>query len=358
MSASRDIVVIGTSAGGVEALQTVARGLPEDFPAAVFVVMHLSASSISMLAHIIGRAGPLKAVDAEDGQPIERGTITVARPDFHLLLETEHIHVVHGPKENHFRPAVDPLFRSAALVYGPRTIGVVLTGTLDDGAAGLYDVKRRGGVAVVQDPDDAAFPGMPQNALRSVKADHVLPLSRIAPVLARLVRQPAASEKRYPVPEGMQLEASIATLEGNTVDNLNRIGSPSGFACPECYGPLWRLDGVDIPRFRCHVGHAYSPESLLEAQSEVTEASLYRVLQANDERIQLMREMARRAKEDRFERAATRWEDQIQRLERLSRLIKLDLAAGGGESPKPGKNGVRGAHGNGKAPARRSKGTS
>ena len=176
-----DIVVIGASSGGVEALRSVADGLPPDFPAAVFVVMHFPEDVPSALPRILSRAGPLEAVHPEDGDPIEAGRIYVAPPDFHLLVARGRVRIRRGPKENRHRPAVDPLFRTAAFAYGPRVVGVVLTGARDDGTAGLMAVKRRGGVAVVQDPDDALFAGMPEHALEYVEVDHRVPLGELAP---------------------------------------------------------------------------------------------------------------------------------------------------------------------------------
>jgi two-component system chemotaxis response regulator CheB len=187
-SGGRDIVVVGASLGGVEALQILARDLDGDLPAAVFVVLHMGSDYKSGLAGILDRAGPLPAVEARDGDPIRRGVIYLSKPDFHLRLEHERIRVVGGPKENYCRPAVDPLFRSAAAVYGSRVIGVVLTGLLRDGAAGLREVKHQGGVAVVQDPDDAVCPSMPQAALGEVKSAHRVPIRLMSAHLSQWVR--------------------------------------------------------------------------------------------------------------------------------------------------------------------------
>ncbi len=330
-TATHDIIVVGASAGGVEALRAIVADLPGDLPASIFAVLHFSARVFSVLPEILTRAGPLPAVHPKDQEPIQRGKIYLAPPDYHLLLAPGHVHVIHGPRENRWRPAIDPLFRSAALVYGPRVIGVVLTGMLDDGAAGLSDVRRRGGLAVIQDPADANFPSMPLSALRYVKTPHRPALKEIAPLLSKLARETAAPEEGYPVPKVMALENRIAAMEANTVDTLNELGTPSGYACPECFGPLWKLDGVDIPRFRCHTGHAFSPESLIEAQAAYAEDSLWRVLQSTDERIHLMREMARRAREDDVEPAALRWDEEIKRLERLSEFVKDSLTSSNGD---------------------------
>src|SRR5687767_8151066 len=183
---SNRIVVIGTSAGGIDALRTIAAALPADFPAPIAVVMHSAPDSPGVLHEIIDRAGPLSALRARNGQRLEAGRIYVAPPDRHLLIEPGRVRVTRGPKENRFRPAIDPLFRSAAQVYGPAAIGVILTGNLDDGTAGLWAMKKLGGTAVVQDPSDALFPSMPTSALTHVPVDHCVPLSEMVPLLARL----------------------------------------------------------------------------------------------------------------------------------------------------------------------------
>lgn len=184
-----DIIVIGASAGGVQALKTLVGSLPRKLPASIFVVLHIPAESPSLLPEILSRAGPLEAVQAVDGIEIEHRCIYIAPPDHHLLIEHGHVRVVRGPKENRHRPAVDPLFRSAAQIYGTRVVGVILTGGLDDGTAGLLAVKRRGGIAVVQDPDEALYPGMPSSALANVEVDYRLPLSSIGPLLVRLASE-------------------------------------------------------------------------------------------------------------------------------------------------------------------------
>ena len=188
---THDIVVIGTSAGGVEALTQLAERLPKNLPASIFAVLHTAPESPFRLPEILSKRGPLKTVVAHDGQVIERSVIYLAAPDHHLLLEKGHVRVVRGPKENRFRPAIDPLFRSAALVYATRVVGVVLTGNLDDGAAGLCEVKRRGGLAVVQDPDEAQFPSMPESAMKYVIPDHIVRLAEMGPLLGRLARKRA-----------------------------------------------------------------------------------------------------------------------------------------------------------------------
>jgi two-component system chemotaxis response regulator CheB len=185
----RDIVVIGASAGGVEALQAVAAGLPANFPAAVFVVLHVAPRSHSFLPEILNASGPLPACHAEDGAQIEKGRIYIAPPDRHMIVERHHIHLTFGPKDNHQRPSINVMFRSAAAAYGPRVIGVVLTGQLDDGTAGLWEIKRHGGVIMAQNPEEAAFPSMPLSALREIEVDYTVRISELGPLLSLLTRQ-------------------------------------------------------------------------------------------------------------------------------------------------------------------------
>jgi two-component system chemotaxis response regulator CheB len=178
-----DIITIGASAGGVEAFKKIVHELPPALQAAIFVVLHISPEGPSVLPDILNRAGPLPALHPRDGDKIQLGKIYIAPPDHHLLIRRGHIHLFRGPKENNVRPAIDPLFRTAARAYGPRVIGVVLTGVLDDGTAGLLAIKARGGITVVQDPDDALFSGMPESAMKYADVDHCLPLAFLSPLL-------------------------------------------------------------------------------------------------------------------------------------------------------------------------------
>jgi len=265
---THDIIVVGASAGGVEALITLVQKLPANFPAALFVVVHFPAQSPSVLPRILNRAGPLPAAHARHEEVIQPGRIYVAVPDHHLLLHSGVVHVVRGPKENHCRPAIDPLFRSAAVAYGPRVIGVILSGSLGDGTAGLLTVKQRGGVAIVQDPVDALFPEMPRTALEYINADYVLPTAEIAPMLVRLAHEPVAEILSQIVSNNDKLEIALAEANMATIENEGRPSAPSVYACPDCGGTLWELQDGDLLRFRCRTGHAFSAESLLSVQAE------------------------------------------------------------------------------------------
>jgi two-component system chemotaxis response regulator CheB len=296
MTQARQIVVIGESAGGIDALRIIAAALPAKFPAPVCVVLHTAPQSPGVLHEILSRAGPLPAMNATNGERIADGRIYVAPPDHHLIVEPGKLRVTRGPKENRFRPAIDPLFRSAAQVYGPGGVGVILTGSLDDGSAGLWAIKQLGGVAIVQDPFDALYPGMPQSAINYVKVDHVLPIDKIAPLLVRLTAIPVQARSAAPVPEHTAIEVNIA-MEKNPIDaGLERVGEPSRFACPECHGVLLQLKDGPHTRFRCHTGHAYSATSLLAAVNEQIEGSLWSSVRALEEGQLLLCSMAEHLK--------------------------------------------------------------
>jgi two-component system chemotaxis response regulator CheB len=290
--ATKQIVVIGASAGGIDALRALAADLPADFPAPICVVLHTSPQSPGVLHDILGRAGPMTAVSPRDGERLRDGRIYVAPPDCHLLVEPGRLRTTKGPRENRSRPAIDPLFRSAAQVYGPAAVGVILTGNLDDGTAGLWAIKQLGGTAVVQDPADAMFPSMPSSALSHVRVNHTVRLRELGALLVQLT-SPAVEKMEAPaVPERMEIEVKIAK-EHNPVDTgFERIGTPSAFACPECHGVLLQLEEGGRIRFRCHTGHAYSVESLLAAIGEGIEESMWNAVRALEEGGLLMRRMA------------------------------------------------------------------
>jgi two-component system, chemotaxis family, protein-glutamate methylesterase/glutaminase len=288
---AHDLIVVGTSAGGVEALQAIARGLPADLEAAVLVVMHSSPQGPYLLPEILSKAGPLKALKSVDGARIENGKIYIAPPDHHLLVKGHFLSLSRGPKENRSRPAIDPLFRTAAASYGPRVIGVILTGMLDDGTAGLSAVKQRGGIAVVQDPKDALYSSMPKSALRYVGADHIVPLSGIAALLARLVKEPTTTPTDLPVSRLIELESKFVRMEAMNMEDMDSIGAHAGVSCPECHGPVWKIKDGTLERYRCHVGHAYTTQSMVEGQIEAQETHLWQALRLMKERVSLLRAM-------------------------------------------------------------------
>jgi two-component system, chemotaxis family, protein-glutamate methylesterase/glutaminase len=252
----RDIVVIGASAGGVEALDRLVGSLPPELPAAIFVVLHLPATGRSVLPQILGRAGKLPASAAEDCERPERGHIYVAPPDRHMLLVGQRVRLSGGPRENGHRPAVDPLFRSAARTYGPRVVAIVLSGNLDDGAAGARLVKDRGGVVLAQDPADALYPDMPANTAAVTGVDSVLSAEAMPAVIGRLLEEPVADRGEEPAEEreGRE-EDELAAAE------LALRGAPSELSCPECGGQLWERDEGPLVRFACRVGHVFRPRA-------------------------------------------------------------------------------------------------
>lgn len=284
------LVVIGASAGGVTALLEIAASLPRNFPAPVCVVLHVGARA-SMLPELLQARGSNPAIHAAEGQRLRPGTLYVAPPDHHMLVERHVIRLSRGPKENHVRPAIDPLFRSAAVSWGARTIGVVLTGQLDDGTAGLAAIKACGGTTLVQDPATAIEPAMPRSALANVVIDHCAGVAELAVILARLVGVPAADAgAEVPVPDAVSREAAINRGD-NSVANLEAIATPSTLTCPDCGGTLWELKGGTL-RYRCHTGHAFSASSLAGAQSDATELNLRQGVRALRERELLLRRMA------------------------------------------------------------------
>jgi len=317
----RDIIVVGTSAGGVEALRALVGGLPAEFPGTVFVVMHTAPDSPGVLAQILDRSGPLPAAYAVNRERIRPGQVYVAPPDVHLLLEPGVVRLTHGPRENRFRPAIDPLFRSAAQTYGPRVVGVILTGGLDDGTSGLWAVKRLGGVAVVQDPDEAFMPSMPLSALSQVEVDYTLPLAEIPSLLARLTSKTVAEQGGYEVPEGLDIEVKIA-MEDNAFDaGVTKLGSPSIFTCPECHGTLLQLKENGRTRYRCHTGHAFSADSLLSQLTESVEETLWSAIRSIAESAMLMRHMAEHVRES-DDTAAERFLEKARDAERRGELVR------------------------------------
>ncbi|WP_435017494.1 chemotaxis protein CheB [Tundrisphaera sp. TA3] len=295
--AGHDIIVFGGSAGALEAMNVIVDGFPPGLPAAVFVAFHSSPHSPGLLPEIFNHRGKLPAAHARDGEPVAPSRIYIAPPDHHLLLEHGRVRVTRGPKENRFRPAVDPLFRSAALAYGPRVVGVILSGWLDDGAAGLWAIKARGGVAIVQEPEEAFARSMPEAALRQSRVDHRLRAEDIAPTLAELVAGLGPDERDFPVPEGLEIETRIAMEDKALQAGVRDIGEPSLFACPECHGVLMRMKTGGGPRYRCHTGHSYTADSLLSEMTEVVEESLWNAVRSVQESSILMEHMAAHARE-------------------------------------------------------------
>jgi two-component system, chemotaxis family, protein-glutamate methylesterase/glutaminase len=321
------IIVIGASAGGVPALSTLVEGLPADLDAAVFVVMHVAPEVPSRLHEILGRRTTLPVSIATDGDPIQPGRIVVASADRHLMIDGDRVRVTRGPKESRSRPAIDVLFRSAAAAHGPRVIGVVLTGALDDGTAGLWAIKDRGGLALVQDPKDAEHASMPESAIRHVEVDCVVPLAGMAQEIVSRLRASTPDHPVGPVPHRMEVENLIAR-EGNGLEaGSMEIGKPSKYTCPACHGVLVEIEEGSILRFRCHTGHAFSLKTLLADVNAAIDTGLWDTLRAVEERILLlnrMHEQAKRSGSDRVAEAAAAQVKEAQRGAESLRKLVLD----------------------------------
>ena len=296
----RDIVVIGASTGGVAALMELVKMLPADFPAPIFVVVHMPADSPSPLPQLLNSVSVLPARHPQDGELIEAGVIYVARPDHHLLLEDNRVLVTRGPKENRFRPSIDALFRSAAYTYGPRVIGMVLTGYLDDGTSGLWTVQRMGGRAVVQEPTDAEQPSMPINALEFVVADYVVPLAQLGTLLVRLTQERAPAKTRLAAAELdlLKIELTIAKQGGGFELGIIDKGKLTPFTCPDCHGALTQLIEGKLIRYRCHTGHAYTISALLSEVTESVESMLYQSMRGLEETKMLLQNLGRHFADD------------------------------------------------------------
>jgi two-component system, chemotaxis family, protein-glutamate methylesterase/glutaminase len=305
---SQRSIVMGASAGGVETLKEIVAAFPANLPAPVFVVLHIRPFIASSLPEILSESGPLPAIHPRDGTKIKPGVIYVAPPDHHLLIEDDHVAVKKGPKENRFRPSIDALFRSAAYVYGARAIGVILSGALDDGTSGLWSIKRLGGIAIVQQPNQARFESMPRSALEYVNVDYNLPSSRIGPLLTRLANEPPAHSERSvraahsstakkDLLARMHKEVEIAVEDGAFQKGIMELGELTPFTCPECHGVLVRIDEGKMSRFRCHTGHAYTDSALLEGVMETTGDMLWQVIRSLEESAMLLKNMGKHLKD-------------------------------------------------------------
>jgi two-component system, chemotaxis family, protein-glutamate methylesterase/glutaminase len=330
---AHDIIVMGASSGGIEAFIEIVSGLPRDLPAAVFVVLHVSPRGTTKFPDILNRAGRIPAAHARDQGTIRPGRIYVAPPDLHLLLRNGTMRLVRGPKENNVRPAIDATFRTAARTYGPRVVGVLLSGALDDGTAGLAAIKERGGIAVVQDPKDALFPDMPRNAVEVVKVDYCLPRREIAPLLVRLAQEPVTDEAAA-VSKEMKKESEIEAMNMDTINDEEKPGTPSVFGCPECGGVLWELQDGELLRFRCRVGHAFGADGLLEAQSESLDTALWSAFRALEENAALARRLAEQARKNQRTNSAKIFEQRAKEVEQQAEVIRQLLLSNVQTSPE------------------------
>lgn len=335
--ANRDVLAIGTSAGGVEALIFLAKRFPREFPAAVFVTIHLPSHSRSLLDELLTNAGPLRAQFARDGDTVRKGQIYLAPPDRHLLLDGDRVGLGEGPRENNARPAIDPMLRSTALCCSGRAVGVVLTGSLGDGASGLWAVRQGGGITVVQDPTDAAFSEMPLTALNRANPDHVVTLNEMPGLLQRLAHEPAGEAR--PLPHSIKYEVQVARTGQGNMEEMDSIGRRSVLACPDCGGVMWEIDEEDLIRYRCHVGHTYTAEVMSLALDEGLRRALASALRALEERVALARKLQRQAADSDHRLLAQNWAEKAREFEREMDVIRgsirrMDRLAAAADAPK------------------------
>jgi two-component system chemotaxis response regulator CheB len=318
--ANRDILAVGTSAGGVQALMALAKNMPPEFPAAILVTIHLPSQSKPTLHELLERSGPLPARFVKDGERLRKGQIHIAPPDRHLLIEGETVVLGAGPRENNTRPSIDPMLRSVAVCCGSRAVGVVLTGTLSDGASGLWALQRCGGITVVQDPSDAAFADMPLSALNRLRPDHVVALAAMPALLTSLASQAAGAP--MPAPESIKFEVGIAMGRPSSIHDMDRTGRRSPLACPDCHGVMWEIDEGELVRYRCHVGHTYTAETMSLALDENLRRGLASAFRALEERRELARKLGAQAERNAQHMLAASWSRRAQDFEKELTVVR------------------------------------
>lgn len=324
------IIVLGGSAGGIEAFSNVLRPIPANLPAAIFLVLHINPSVPSLLPSVLKRRTQLRVQHARDGAEIEAGTVYIAPPDRHLLLHGGVMRLGRGARENGFRPAVDPLFRTAAVSYGPAVIGVIVSGNLDDGTSGLIEIKRHGGIGIVQAVDDAIYAGMPASALQEVPdVDYVVPASAIGPTIVGLVNDQRVGS----IILAVETEPDIAMGGEAPVAFEERIDeAPAGIGCPDCGGTLWERKEGELVRYRCRVGHAYSDEALLAAQTEALEEALWTALRALEETSEQAGRIADRMERRGHDHLATRFTRQARDAARRATIVRSAITLNQGNN--------------------------
>lgn len=329
---NRDVVVVGASAGGVEALREFVQRLPASFPATVLVVLHVPASGTSALPQILARACSLKVEHAWEGARLEPGMVLVAPPDHHLIVYDHAVTLSRGPKENGHRPAVDVLFRSAAATFGSRVVGVILSGSLDDGAAGMVAIKLRGGFGMAQDPEEALHGSMPRAAIAAANVDEVLPIAELVEVLLSVVTEVGTDLPPTPL---MEMETAMADLDPGALTNPEPPGKPSAWTCPDCHGSLFEIHEGALTRFRCRVGHAWSPDSLVAQQASSLETALWVALRTLEEKASLTLNLGRRAAERGHRLTGEQFERQSEEALRSAELLRGMIAQVAGAEPTP-----------------------
>jgi len=317
----RDVIVIGASAGGLQALRELLRTLPNDLPATIFIVHHIGSAVESTLPQLLQSACQLEVSYPMNGEQFKHSHVYVAPRDRHMLLQDGRIILSDGPKENRSRPAIDPLFRSAAMAFRSRVVGVVLTGELDDGTAGLWSVKYRGGITVVQDPTEASSASMPRSALKHVHIDHRLPIAEIGLLVTQLIKEPVGDNKDTGLAQDLEIENRIAMNDHEAIRNIDNLGKLTHFTCPECHGLLRELRNGTFIRFRCRSGHANSAENLIAEQAQITENFLRAALRETEENPHLGQYLSEHSRREGDQRTAEFFLAQTAENERRAHLI-------------------------------------
>ena len=324
LSISDFVFVIGGSAGSIEAMRELLSLLPRDFPAPILVVIHTPTDAPGMMASVLQRDSRMPVLNASNDAPLLPAHVYVAPPNYHLLLKRGRMRLTNGPTENRYRPAVDPLFRSAAQTYGPDAVGIILSGYLDDGSLGLYRIKQAGGIAIVQDPEDALAPDMPRNASERVHPDFSVPIRELAPLMVRLAEQSKAAPK-------------VAEMTHNP-KSTDDPGTPSVFTCPECHGTLWEIEEGGTLRFRCRVGHAFTADTMLHDQDLDVERALWAALRVLEENADLSTRLAARAQHKGFHQTEKRYMNRAEESGRNARVLRQLLTGGDRQEPTPARS--------------------
>jgi len=291
--ARRNVIVIGSSQGGLDPLRQLINGLPSDLKASLFIVRHIATTDDNYLTKILHKDSSLPVKSAEHNVPFAEGTIYVAPADTHLLIDAKNMILSRGPRENLCRPAIDPLFRSAAACFGPRVVGIILSGELDDGTSGLIAIKKGGGIAIVQDPETAASPSMPRSALENANIDHCLPADEIGELIGKLVTEEVTAHEQKV--ENQHDELEIVTGTDESIEIMESDGSLHPIGCPDCGGPLWQLNERSHTRYRCHTGHSYTSRSLVHGLQENEEQALYVALRTLEEKVRLLKNLEKQS---------------------------------------------------------------
>jgi two-component system chemotaxis response regulator CheB len=331
---TRQIVVVGASAGGLRALIALIQQLPENFPAPVLIVMHISPDATGdVLLDALNKNGKLKCIHAVNGESLKAGHVYLAPSDHHLLVEKDgHLHVTKGAQENRSRPGIDPLFRSAAVAFGNRATGIILTGYLDDGTAGLIAIKRCGGTCIVQDPSEADYPDMPKNALNQVQVDYCVLIAEMGGILAKLMARTPGKQKT--IPKDIQREAMIAGRVLSDLASVNSLGEQVPFNCPGCGGVLWKIDKGSQLRYRCHTGHAYTAATLLAEQTKKIEETMWTALRMFEERRNLLTTLSKEGKGSQAHSAAERAKLSQVHIDRIRTFLLADDKATESDLPR------------------------